>query len=116
MEPTIRQLSDLHRYRTDLLDLDLSTAPGRLVALDLVTTMESILGQIRDAEDEAEHLRRMADMDRSILKIAEYAAQIRGTVAARECPVVTMSREEEEAFDELERRAEEQLRRAGSLQ
>ena len=105
MAPTIRQLDDLHRYRTDLAGLDLSTAPGRLVALDLVTTMESVLGQIRDAEDEAEHLRRMADMDRSILKIAEYAAQIQGTVEARQCPVVTMSREEEEAFDELEAKA-----------
>ena len=116
MQPTVRQLDDLHRYRTDLQDLDLSKAPDRLLALDLVTTMESILGQIRDAEDEAEHLRRMADMDRSILKIAEYAAQIRGTVEARQCPVVTMSREEEAAFDDLERQAEEQLRRAGSLQ
>ena len=105
MAPTIRQLDDLHRDRTDLQDLDLSTAPGRLVALDLVTTMETILGQIRDAEDEAEHLLRMKAMDQSILKINDYAAQIRGTVAARQCPVVTMSREEEEAFDELERRA-----------
>jgi len=126
MEPTIRQLSDLERYRQDLIDLDLSTVPGRLVALELVNAMESILGKIKSAEDEAEHLRRMAEMDRSILRIVEYAAQIRrssGMVAVVPespypdgCPVVVMSREEEEAFDDLERQAEEQLRRAGNLQ
>ena len=101
MEPTIRQLSDLHRYREDLFSLDLSTAPNRLVALDLVTTMESILGQIRDTEDEAEHLRLMVDMDRSILRIAEYGAQIRRTMEARECPIVTLNAEEDAAFDAL---------------
>ena len=104
MQPTIRQLDDLHRYRTDLASLDLSDGPSRLVALDLVTTMEGILGEIRAAEEEAEHEARMKAMDRSILKIHEYAAEIARTSAAR-CPVVCMTPEEEAAFDELERQA-----------
>jgi hypothetical protein len=68
--------------------------------------MESILGQIRDAEDEAEHLIRMSAMDQSIARIAEYGAQIKATMQARECPVVTMTREEEAEFDALEAKAQ----------
>ena len=114
MEPTINQLDELHQTRTDLTHLDLSTVPGRMVALDLVTTMERILGQIRDAEDEAEHLQRMADMDRSILRINElgreiattnWANHIENTIKAREIPIVTLNPEEEAAFDELEAQA-----------